>query len=347
MHYDLASWRRDYQKCWRELRPVLKRIIQRFALPAAVYQRLSDSIMTATQGVAGYLSFLERAQVAAVLTEYDRNCVWASLILSAKALGIPTYTLMHGVIGEECVGYYPLLADTVFCWGQLDRDKFLAAGLDPARAVIAGCPRLTRELKASPAEVRTRLGLDPVKPLVMLGTDALPLNHRFQLVETFCKAVQRQTAFSAVVRTHPVETFAVYRNLVARYPAVTFLPNSACTLDEALAAADIVVVHNSGLGSDSLLKRRLTVVLDAIDLPLGHGRDLIELAGCPRATSSDALREIVLGLLRDGAKRRDQEQLRENSVTKLCAFFGEEAAAQIANHVCRQLAESGAAALSG
>ena len=58
----------------------------------------------------------------------------------AGTLGIPTYTLVHGTLGPRCIGFYPLLADTVFCWGKIDREKFLAAGVAPERAVIAGCP---------------------------------------------------------------------------------------------------------------------------------------------------------------------------------------------------------------
>jgi hypothetical protein len=333
MDYDAASWRRDYRRWWKDMRPVVKRSIHRFALPSGVYPWLADLMVVKTQRIAGFLGFLERSKVAAVLTEFDRNFEWASLVLCAKTLGIPTYSLVHGVIGHECVGFYPLLADTIFCWGQFDRDKLLEAGLEPARAVIAGCPRLTRNLDASPAQARLKLGLDPARPVVMLGTDPFPMQQRLRLAETFCQAVRGQSSVSAVVRIHAVERIEAYKNLAAQYPEVTFLPNDACTLDEALAAADVVVVHSSGLGSDALVKRRLTVVLDAIDVPLGHGRDLADLAGCPLATSAESLREILLRLLADGPERRNCELAREEFVQRFCAFFGEEAARRIADGV--------------
>ena len=126
--------------------------------------------MVCTQQVAGLLEFLRRAEPAAVVTEYDRNGISAPLVLSARTLGIPTYTLVHGTIGERCNGFYPLLADTVFCWGKMDQDKFLAAGVAPERTVLGGCPRLTRELAFSPADARRRMGLDQNKPVVMQAT---------------------------------------------------------------------------------------------------------------------------------------------------------------------------------
>ncbi len=105
----------------------------------------------------------------------------------------------------------------------------------------------------------------------------------------------------------------------------------------ALAAADIVVVHSSGLGSDALVKRRLTVVLDTIDFPLGHGQDLIEQGGCPRARSADELRAILLRLLSDPQQRQRCERSREDFVAAFCSFFGDEAARRIADHVLGRL----------
>ena len=98
----------------------------------------------------------------------------------------------------------------------------------------------------------------------------------------FCTALAGLTGASGVVRLHPSERVKDYELVARRYPAVRFLDNGAATLDEALAAADLVVVPNSGFGSDALVKRRPVVVIDLPIMPLGHGADLIHRAGCPR-----------------------------------------------------------------
>jgi hypothetical protein len=341
MRYDVAAWRRDYRQCWRGLRPIVKRTVRRFSLPLGAYQRFADAIVIATQQVAGFQEFLRRSQVAAVLSESDRYDAWAPLVLSAKALGIPTFTLMHGVTNDHCVGYYPVLADTVFCWGEVDRDKLVAAGLDPARATIGGCPRLTRQLDSSPAAARAKLGLDPNKPVVMLGTENILVAERLHLAECFCKAVSGQDSYSAVVRIHPEEELAVYKDLAAKYPQIKFTANDACSLDEALAAADVVVVQCSGLGSDALVKRRLTVILDVLESPLGHGQDLVDQAGCPQATSSESLREILLKLLADGPERRKCERARKEFIERFCVYWGEDSARRIADAVLQAVSKKG------
>ena len=237
------------------MKPAVRRTIRRYGLPGRIRYRLDDAIVTCTQQVAGLLAFLRRAEPAAVVTEYDRNGLWASLVLAARTLAIPTYTLVHGTLGERCNGFYPLLADSVFCWGTMDRDKFLAAGVAPERTQIGGCPRLTRELSCAPAAARAKMGLDPNKPVVIHAT-ANYRQHRLQLTKSFCLAAGQQDVFTAIVRLHPVETLPEYAGLAARFPGVKFTLSSQYSVDEALAAADIVVVHSSGLGSDALVKRR-------------------------------------------------------------------------------------------
>jgi hypothetical protein len=337
MHYDRRQWRRDYRDYVRQLKPVLARVARQFNLAAGFCHRLRDAVLTGTQQVAGFLEFLDRARPSAVVTEFDRHIIWAPLVLAARGLGIPTFSVVHGVIGEKCVGFYPLLADEVFCWGEMDRDKFLAAGLDPARAVVAGCPRLSRETGVSAAAARTKIGLDPARPVVLLATDPIAVERRLRLAEVFCRAVRDQDRFSPVVRLHPVEKLPVYAELAARFPRVRFTTNETWTLDESLAAAEVVVVNCSGAGSDALVKRRLTVVLDVVEGPLGHGQDLIDLANCPRATSAEDLRAVLAQLLDQTPERQRCEQSREKFVARFCADFGQRAAARIAEHILRRL----------
>ena len=340
MYFDGRQWRQDFGSFWREFKPVLKRTLRHFGLPSPCYAWLAAAVLTCTQTIAGYQTFLGRSEMAAVLTEYDRSDKWAPLVLSAKALGIPTYTLMHGVTAENCLGYYPLLANTIFCWGSLWQEKFEAAGVDPARILLGGCPRITADLSMSPAEARALISLDPHRPVVVLATANYPGDCRLKLAEAFCRAVEGISSFSSFVRLHPADRLHLYDDLARRYPAVRFVPADAYALEAVLAAADVVVVHSSSTGSDALVKGRLTVVLDVIDLPLGPGRDLVELAGCPRATTWDELRSILPRMLEDSPERRKCEQMREEYVGKFCALYGDQSARYIADRVLQDCPQS-------
>ena len=78
-------------------------------------------------------------------------------------------------------------------------------------------------------------------------------------------------------------------------------------MDEALAAADVVVVRASGSGSDALVKRKPVVVLSPDQEPTGHDLDLIELAGCPQAHDADELAAVLGRMAQDPAFRAERE----------------------------------------
>ena len=335
-----AAWRRDYRQFWRDMGPTTRALTAERRFPSGVYHRLADAIVSVTQEIAGFLDFLARG------TGRDPDGARSirflpPLTLSAAMLGIPTYTLVHGPLGENCRSFFPLLADKVFCWGQIDQGKFIEIGVDPSRTILGGCPRLTRDLPLPAGQARAKLGLDPDKPLVMFAT-ATYQQVRDKLAQAFCEAVCGEAAFSAVVRLHPVETLQTYAELIARFPQVKFLPSKSWPVDEALAAAAVVVVHSSGLGSDALAKRRLTVVLDVGDFPLGHGQDLVDLAGCPRARSADQLRDILRRLLGDEEEQDERRRAAERFVSRFYDAFGEESASRIAERLLASIATASA-----
>ena len=241
--------------------------------------------------------------------------------------------MVHGVLNERALGYVPVLADKILCWGGLQRRQLLAEGEDPAKVLVAGCPRITRDLAVTQADARRKLGLAIEKPVVLLGTTMVNEDERRGMAELFCTAVEAVKGVSGIVRLHPAEQLDTYEPVIKRHPHFPFFKNGDSTLDESLAAADIVVVPNSGLGSDALVKRRLVVVLDSLNTPLGHGRDLVEQAGCPRVTSLESLRDIIPQLLADSSQRHACEEAREAFVAEFISCFGKDAAQRIAQIV--------------
>jgi hypothetical protein len=158
----------------------------------------------------------------------------------------------------------------------------------------------------------------------MLATS--PESIRFELAETFCGAIEQLPVMSGVVRLHPSENLASYQPMIARHPSVSFVENKRASLDEALAATDVVVVRASGFGSDALVKRKPVVVLSPDRKPTGHDGDLIELAGCPHAHDSNELAAVLGRMVWDPAFRRGHELAAERFVAGFCAAFGNESA---------------------
>ena len=331
MSYGLGPWRAEYQRCRPEWHGRLSDLCRRFDLPDGSSEGLSLDLLLASQRVAGCLQFLKRNRPSVILTEYDRNYLWSCLVLAARTMQIPTVTLVHGVMERDPIGFTPVLADLILAWGELDRDKLVAAGEPAGKVVIGGCPRLTRDLPVTVAEGRARLGLDPLGPVVMFATS--PELRCLPLVEMFCETVESMSSFAGVVRLHPSDRLETYKAITQRHPSVLFTRHSDATLDESLAAADVVVVRGSGVGSDALVKRRPVVVINSEETLSGHDWDLVERAGCPHARTSSELADVLGRLLCDETFRRQRATAAERYVAGFCAAFGEESAIRIADIV--------------
>jgi GT2 family glycosyltransferase len=333
MQFDIAAWRADYRKCRNSWHERLRDLCDRRRLPRGAYDLLAFHLLLASQYTAGCLEMLPILQPTAILVEYDRNAMWSCLVSAARRLGIPTYTMVHGVLNEHALGYVPVLADKIFCWGEIQHRQLIAESESPGKVVIAGCPRFTRELTTTPAEARAELGLPVDRPVVLFGSTMVSKQERLDMAELFCVAAEKVGDVSAVIRLHPSERLDIYESVAKHHPTVRFSNNSDATLDEILAAADIVVVPNSGLGSDALIKRRLTIVLDVPNQRLGHGADLIEQAKCPRATNAAELADAVRQLLFDENERRNHFTLAEHYVAQFCSAFGSDSARRIGEQI--------------
>lgn len=341
--YAVQDWRAEYRRCRPAWAARLKSLCRKFQLSSGAFEQLLFSLMIASQNVTGCIEFLKASRPAVIVTDFDRNKQWSCLVLAARLLGIPTVTLVHGVMHDDALIFSPVLADTIICWGEFDRKKLLAAGEPPEKVVIGGCPRLSRDLSATTAEGRMKLRLDPQKPVIMFATNFM--RQRLDLAEMFCSAVEKLDFVSAVVRLHPAENPADYAAVMQRYPRVRFFENAAATLDESLAAADVVAISGSGMGSDALVKGRRVIVLDFDEQPAGPGGNLIEHAGCPHARTADELSDIVRRVLQDERFGRQLTLAAESFVAGFCSAYAETAAGLIAD-IVRQAAKPGSAVRS-
>jgi len=238
----------------------------------------------------------------------------------------------------EALFFAPVLADVILPWGDLGRTKFLAAGVSPEKMMIGGCPRLSRDLTATAVEARRKLALDAAVPVVMFGTSAE--SQSIELAESFCAAIESTSTVSGLVRLHPSENPRSYAAVAESYPRVHFSANAEASLDEALAAADIVVVRGSGMGSDALIKGRPVVVLNHDAALTGPDWDLVALGGCPHAQTSNELADILRRMLFDETFRSEKAAAAEHYVRGFCALFGQESARRIAG-IVREVAAGG------
>lgn len=328
-----GRWLKEYMKCYPRWNRSLVYVCEKFGLPKGTRELLALRIMINTQNIARFIDVLSYLRPSIVVTEYDRNALWSCLVLAAKSVGIPTTTLVHGVMNERAIGYCPVIADSILCWGDLQKETLISEGVDPEIILNAGCPRLTRELSLTGPDARKLMGLNPDIPCVMLGTSPGKPQEIRELVDIFCNGCGRSEEWSAFVRLHPSERMSDYRELSEKHHKIVFFENKAFSLEVSLAASDVVVVKDSGVGSDALVKRKPTIVLSPQDDPKGHGADLVEKAGCPLARSEDDLRRFVSSIIFNKRSREMNKGNTEKYVERLCSGFGEDSVAKIVSIV--------------
>jgi hypothetical protein len=338
---DRVVWRQEYARCRPAWHCILRHWIRDHHLPRRLFPQLACLLTIRSWQIAALGRFLDSCKPTAILTDSEHNSPWSCLVLAARHRGIPTVAMTHGVIYFN-YGYTPLLSDVALCWGRDHRDQMIEQGVEPATLLITGCQRLKRTPSVAGNEVRERLGLPLNMPIVMLGTGPMEREEWRKLAFAFGEAFENHPGVTGVVRLHASESIEDCRTELARYPGIRLLENSSWTVEDSMAACDVVVIHNSGLGNDALVFKRLVVLLDVLALPLSNGRSLADKAGSPVAHSADELRQIVDRIFSDTAYRQELHRRAEEYVDGFCAEFGQDAARKAAAEV-KRMAQPGPA----
>jgi hypothetical protein len=329
-----SEWRREYARCRAAWHRSLRQWLHDHHLPRRLFPHLAYALAVRSWQIMAFGKFLDALQPTAVLTEAEHNSPWSCLILAARHRGIPTMTMMHGVVYSS-YGYTPLLSDVALCWGRGQVEQMTEQGVEPGRLLITGCQRLARTPRFVGMEVRARLGLPLHGPVVMLATGPMAREEWRKLVFAFGEAFQNHEGASGVVRLHASEKLDDYKAEMSRYPGIRFLENRRWSVEDAMAACDVVVIHNSGLGNDALVFQRLVILLDVLASPLGNGRVLANKAGSPVASTAGELRHIVDRIFADADYRQGLHRQAEEYVNQFCTAFGQDAARNVAAEVKR------------
>jgi hypothetical protein len=325
---EAGSWRRELRDCSESWYESLRTVLLERGISRRVLPRLFGNLFCQARRIVACQALLGLLEPRAVVTEYDRNPYSSCLVLAARASGIPTFTMLHGVIAGR-YGYTPLVADRVFCWGERSRQALISLGVEGERVEPIGCQAVTRELAISKKEARARLALSDERAVALLATTPTRESVRRDLARHFADAFPPGSGVAPIIRLHPSDRLSVYDCEAGNLREVRFLPAAEHSIDVTLAAADVVVCHNTAFGLDALVKQVPVVILDSIDEPLTWGRELVDAAGCPRARSGAELSQLAANLIFDAGARESALAAAEKYLREVYASFGDEAAARL------------------
>jgi hypothetical protein len=338
---NMRSWRAEFDRCEPTWRSRLNAVLKCHQIPQFVTTFIMSVLQRQTQRIMAAELFLNNVKPRAIVTEYDRNSSASCLIIAAKKRGIPSVSMIHGALKPHpSYGFSPILANYICCWGIHHKNNLLQHGVSPDQLPITGCQSVSRTAGISQAETRLKFGVPVERRVVLLATNPLEWEERRKYTLAFCNAVSRLPEISAIVRLHPAEDILEYREIIAAFPEVIFLPNKKMTRNESIAIADIIVNHESSFGNDAILRGKLVVILDVLSSPLEVGKELVDFGGCPSAKSPEELASIIHLILVNKDLRSELHKRAHQYALQLCASYQHDATMNVCEVINRAISNA-------
>ncbi len=315
---------KETENYFNKLEPKLREL----QISPTLFKYLRYCLIKQTQKLFFFLEYIEHSKPKAVLTDHDRQMINSSLILAAKAKGVPTFTFIHGST-DPAPDFIPLLADYMFCWGQYHYRQFKQLGVEENRLLITGNPKLRSEIYADANKMRASL---QIRDSLVFSFTPNPIDaeEKIKMALQFCSAASQLKNVKAIIKLHPNETKTEYTLVQNDFPEITLLSSDELTNDELFAVSNLIVCHNSTIAIDALIKKIPVIIFrpQFISFPLGIGLDLINKAGCPDASNSAELSELFRKMQSEVERNKVVEKSR-SYVNDYCDLFGDEAAKKI------------------
>jgi len=316
----------------------LRRLLAEESLPVGTSPLLITALVQQSRQLTTFLAALQIIRPRAVISEFDRGAFAAPLVLAARALGIPTITMVHGAVSLR--GLTPLIADIALCWGADQVDAFVRAGTAPDRLVVTGCHRAGLSTPPDADEVCRRLRLSPGRDVVVLATtNGPPPPERLRFARVFCEAMANRSEVTAVLRVHPMEKPEDYADVVREHPSLRVVGDALVSAEETLVIASLVVSGESTLAVEAVLKGYPVVLLE-IDGTLLDGSRMAMGGDGPVAHDAAQLASVLDRFFGASDFRNEMVEMARRHGPRICAATGTEAARNAAAQI-EKLAASG------
>jgi hypothetical protein len=221
----------------------------------------------------------------AIVTEYDRNGIASPLILTGKKFNIKTVTLIHGAIGKS--SFTPVLADFVYCFGNIQKEQFLNYHVPEAKIKITGTSIIDRKVKPKPhtdfsSLFRIGLGISP------MGDDFI----KYMINESL-EALNELVNCSLIIKLHPSLKKKDFIQYEYYNKNVRVLDSSEISNYEFFESIDLLLIHSSGLGFEAMLNYVPVAVFYIPDFELGVGELYIDNGNCPLIKDKEGFVDLI------------------------------------------------------
>ncbi len=326
---DHATWARHYHQFKTAFHQTLKTLRNETGSNAQIESVFKITSVIQTKRLQYFLTQFEKHKPKAILTDHDKHAFNSALILAAGKLGIPTYTMVHGST-QPLDFYVPLVAKKVLCWGDVQKNQFIDAGVPATKIIVAGNQKLQRTFNLDVKQFRIKSGFGTDGNNMTILSNPIEHSEKIRFVSDIINASGGK--FNILLRIHPSENKNDYAPLYTIYPELKCLDQSEQTFEETLACSDLVICHNSIAAFETIIKNIPLIIYNPsyISFPLGIGEELHEKGGFPIVNTKD---ELLNYLEAEEYRNNEFDQKKESFIHSYIYAFGEDAARNITNEL--------------
>ena len=268
----------------------------------------------------------QKNQVCLVVTEYDRNFVAAPLVLTAKKHEIKTITLVHGVI--EGPGFAPLLADYIFCFGEIQKNQLVERFVPGEKIRVTGTTIIPtfKELE------RRSIHKDPVLR-VCLGISPIKKDHLDAMINTVVETVSDESSVELIIKLHSSLMKKNFVHLEEQHKNIKVLGYKEIDNMDLFGKIDLLIINFSGLGIEAMYQKVPVVLMKTYKGETGLVDLIIKWSTLPVFETSGELRSILSRIMTDSKYLDDLSKTGKVFADKYYYATGVEAAQNIINEL--------------
>lgn len=321
-----ALWPELNVKTWTRLAPQMMQLFQR-DLPE---QMVIVEVMR--QLAADHALSL-------VITPEDVTRDARTAVLAARALGVPSLHVLHGVNSGTIAAHASVVADRFAVYSEHTREHYVSNGVSPDRIVVTGNPAwdvFARPLDpASRERFCERIGFDLDRPILVYAMTGNPVlsvagitraEFHNRTTEAVVRAIAplaaRHPDWQFALRPHPSEPSASELFVaLARDLGMNSLRIDQGTAIDCVAACDVFACTHSNMGIEAILAGK-PVVNVALDNELGDvfsegvGPLFTEVDAVLWARDADSIAPTLERALLDDTAREELRRSRPASIER-------------------------------
>ncbi len=258
----------------------------------------------------------EKFNIGAVLTISSTYSMDGALNLVARAKGIPSFTVQHGLIAEhDLFDHIPILATKKLVWGKATLEWYQKFGYPESRVSVIGSPRfdiIFNHKWCGKEKLHQILGINQNQKIVVFGAQII---HFSQIIAPIIlEGLKSIPDLFLLMLLHPGEKPLPYQKLAEGYPYCKVVQFGNISLYDALSGADLFITYYSTAALEAMFFKLPVITVEPMPPTFSFGA----LGASLQVTNAVELHQVVHRVLNDETFRVNSINRYQDFLTQYC-----------------------------